>query len=94
MLLSCHQNAKQNQDTRISNRWVENVAECRYLGTTITNQYLIQEEIMKRLNSGNACYHSVQNLLSTRLLSKNIKIRIYKTIVGTSHNAKQTTPTV
>jgi hypothetical protein len=41
---------------------------------------LIQEEIKRRLNSGNACYHSVQNLLNSRLLSKNIKIRIYKTI--------------
>jgi hypothetical protein len=39
---------------------------------TITNQNLIQEEIKRRLNSGNACYHSVQNLLSSRLLSKNI----------------------
>jgi hypothetical protein len=51
------------------------------LGTTITNQNLIQEEIKRRLNSGNACYHSVQNLLSSRLLSGNIKIRIYKTII-------------
>jgi hypothetical protein len=51
-----------------------------YLGTTITNQNLIQEEIKRRLNSGNACYHSAQNLLSSRLLSKNIKIRTYKTI--------------
>jgi hypothetical protein len=42
---------------------------------------LIQEEIKRRLNSGNACYHSVQKLLSSRLLSKNIKIRIYKTII-------------
>jgi hypothetical protein len=42
---------------------------------------LIQEEIKKRLNSGNDCYHSVQNLLSSRLLSKNLKIRIYKTII-------------
>jgi hypothetical protein len=42
---------------------------------------LIQKEIKKRLNSGNACYLSVQNLLSSRLLSKNIKIRIYKTII-------------
>jgi hypothetical protein len=39
------------------------------------------EEIKRRLNSGNACYHSVQNLLSSRLLSKNIKIRIYRTII-------------
>jgi hypothetical protein len=51
------------------------------LGTTIKNQKLIQEEIKRGLNSGNACYHSVQNLLSSRLLSKNIKIRIYKTII-------------
>jgi hypothetical protein len=42
---------------------------------------LIQEEIKRRLNSGNACYHSVQNFLSSGLLSKNIKIRIYETII-------------
>jgi hypothetical protein len=42
---------------------------------------LICEEIKRRLNSGNACYHSAQNLLSSRLLSKNVKIRIYKTII-------------
>jgi hypothetical protein len=42
---------------------------------------LIQEEIKRRLNSGNACYHSAQNLLSSRLLSKNVKVRIYKTII-------------
>jgi hypothetical protein len=48
---------------------------------TVTNQNLIQEEIKRRLNSGNACYNVVHNLLSSRLLSKNIKIRIYKTII-------------
>jgi hypothetical protein len=48
---------------------------------TVTNQNLIQEEIKRRLNSGNASYHSVQNLLSSRLLSKNLKIRVYKTII-------------
>jgi hypothetical protein len=41
-----------------------------YWGTTLTNQNSIQEEIKSRLKSGNACYHSVQNLLSSRLLSK------------------------
>jgi hypothetical protein len=52
------------------------------LGTKITNKNLIQEEIKRRLNSGYACcYHSVQNLLSCRLLSKTIKIRKYKTII-------------
>jgi hypothetical protein len=57
------------------------VSQFKYLGTTVTNQNLIQEEIKRRLNSGNACYHSVQNLLSSRLLSKNVKVRIYKTII-------------
>jgi ribosomal protein S2 len=77
MLLSRHQNSEENHDMKIANRCFENVAKFRYLGTTITNQNLIQEEIKRRLNSGNACSHSVQNLLSSRLLSKNIKIRIY-----------------
>jgi hypothetical protein len=52
--LSHHQNAGQNHDIKIGNRCFENVAPFRYLGTTITKQNLIQEEI-KRLNSGNAC---------------------------------------
>jgi hypothetical protein len=51
------------------------------LGTTITNQNLIQEEIKRRLNSGNVCYHSVQNLSSSHLLSERIEIIIYKTII-------------
>jgi hypothetical protein len=42
---------------------------------------LVQEEIKRRWNSGNACYHSVQNLLSSGLLSKSLKIRIYRTII-------------
>jgi hypothetical protein len=57
------------------------VTQFRYLGTTITNKNLIKEEIKRRLNSGNACYHSVQNLLSSRLLSENVKVRIYKTTI-------------
>jgi hypothetical protein len=73
MLLSRHQNAGQNHDIKIGIRCFVNVAQFKYLGTTITNQNLIQEEIKRRLNSGNACYHSVQNLLSSRLLSKNIR---------------------
>jgi hypothetical protein len=57
------------------------VSQFKYLGTTVINQNLIQEEIKRRLKFGNACYHSVQNLLSFRLLSKNVKVRIYKTII-------------
>jgi hypothetical protein len=55
------------------------VSQFKYLGTTVTNQNLIQEEIKRRLNSGNAYHHTVQNLLSSRLLSKNIKVKIYRT---------------
>jgi hypothetical protein len=51
----------------------ENVSQFKYLGTTVTSQDLIQEEIKRRLNSGNACYHSVQSLLSSRPLSKKLK---------------------
>jgi hypothetical protein len=68
MLLSRHQNAGQSHDIKIVNKCFKNVAKLRYLGTTITNQNLIQEEIKRRLNSGNACYHSVQNLFFFCLL--------------------------
>jgi hypothetical protein len=81
MLLSHHQNAGQNHGIKIANRRFENVARFRYWGTTVTNQNLIQDEIKGRLNSGNACYHSVQNPLSSCLLSKNLKIRISNSII-------------
>jgi hypothetical protein len=80
MLQSHHQNAGQNHNIKITNRSFKNVAQFKYLGTTITNQNFIQEEIKRRLNLGNACYHSVQNLLSC-LLYKNVKIRLYKTVI-------------
>jgi len=51
-----------------------------YLGTTLTNQNSFAGEIKSRLRPGSACYHSVQNLLSSRLLSKNLKIKIYRTV--------------
>jgi len=51
------------------------------LGTTVTNQNSIQEEIKSRLKSGNGCYHSVQDLLSSSLISKNINIKIYGIII-------------
>jgi len=51
----------------------------KYLGTTLTFQNSIREEIKCRLRSGNACYHSMQNLLSSRLLSRKLKIKIYRT---------------
>ena len=41
----------------------------------------IQEEIKSRLKSGDACYHLVQNHLSSTLLFKNLKIKIYRIII-------------
>jgi hypothetical protein len=66
----------------MTNGSFKNVAQSKYLGTTATNQSLFQKEIKGRLSTDNACYHSVQNLLSSCLLSKNEKIRIYKTIIS------------
>jgi len=57
------------------------VERFKYLGTNLTNQSSIQEEIKTRLKSGQACYYSVQNLLSSSLLTKNLKIKIYRTII-------------
>ena len=66
---------------KIDNSSFERVKEFKYLGTTLTNQNSIWEEIKRRLKSGNVRYHSVQNLLSSSLPSKNIKIKIYRTII-------------
>ena len=57
------------------------VEEFKYLGITLTNQNYIQEDIKSRLRLGNACYHLVQNFFSSSLLSKNLKIKIYSTII-------------
>ena len=62
-------------------RYVERVEGFKYLGTTLTNQNSIAEEIKGRLRSGSACYQSVQILLSSTLLSKNLNIKIYRTII-------------
>jgi hypothetical protein len=70
MLVSRDQKTGQNRDINIGNRSFENVSQFKDFGNDSNNQNLIQEEIKRRLNSGNACYHSVQNLLSSRLLSK------------------------
>jgi len=81
MVMSRDQNAGRSHNMKTDNRFFEMVEEFKYLGTTLTNQNSIQEEIMSRLKSQNACYHSVQNILSSSLLSKNLKINIYRTII-------------
>jgi hypothetical protein len=68
MIMSCYPNSEQNQNIRIANESSENVAKFKYLGATLINQNDIRDEIKNRLNSGNTCYHSVQTLLSSRLI--------------------------
>ena len=77
MVMSRDQNAGRIHSVRNNNSTFEGVEEFKYLGTTLTNQNSIAEEIKNRLKLGNACYHSVQNLLSSTLISKNLKIKIY-----------------
>jgi len=81
MVMSRDQNAGRIHSVRIDNSTFERMQEFKYLGTTSTNQNSIAEEIKSRLRSGNACYHSVRNLLSSRLLSKNLRVKIYRTII-------------
>jgi hypothetical protein len=67
-IMSFHSDSGQNQNIRIVNESFENVAKFKYFGTTLTDQNDIRDEIKSRLNSGNACYYSVQNLLSSLLI--------------------------
>ena len=76
MVTSGDQDAGRSHSIKIDNSSFECVEEFKYLGTTLTNQNSTQEEIKSKVKSGNACYHSVQNLLSSSLLSKNLKIKI------------------
>jgi len=66
---------------KIDNSSIERVEAFKYLGTTLTNKNSIQEEIKSRLKLRNDCYYSVQNLLSSSLLSKKLKIKMYRTII-------------
>ena len=76
--MSQNQKAEQNSNIKKS---FERVEQLIYTKTTPRNQNPIHEEIKSRLKRGNACYHSVQNLLYSTLLSKNVKIKTYRTII-------------
>ena len=76
MVMSRDQNAGRSHNMKNDNSSFERVEEFKYLETTLTNQNSNQEVIKNRSKSGNACCHSVQNLLSSNLLSKNLKIKI------------------
>ena len=83
MTVSRDQNAGRIHSMKNDNtcNFTGRLEEFKYLGTRLTNQNYIREEIKSRLKLWNACYHSVQNLLSSRLLYKNLKIKIHRTII-------------
>ena len=81
MVLSQDQNAGRSHSIKTDNSSFGRVEEFKYLGTTLTNQNSFQEEMKSRLKSEKACYHLVQNLLSSSLLTRNLKIKMYRTII-------------
>jgi hypothetical protein len=81
MLMSRCQKTGQKHSEQVANRSFEYVAKFQYLRTTLTDQNSTNEEIKSRLNSGNACYHLVQCRPSLCLVSRYVKVEIYKTII-------------
>ena len=81
MVISRDQNAGRSHSIKNNNSYSERVEQFKYLETSLTNQNSIQEETQGRLKSRNACYHSVQNFLSSNLPTKNLKIKIYRTVI-------------
>jgi hypothetical protein len=80
MVMSQDQNAGPSSILKIGNKYSERVEQFKCSRTTLMNPSSIREKI-SRLKSGNACCHSVQNLLSSSLLSRNVKIKIYRAVI-------------
>jgi len=81
MVMSGEQNAVQNHNRQLDNKSFERMERFKYLATSLTSKNSSQEKIKSILKSGNACYHSVQNLLFSNSLSENINIKIYRNII-------------
>ncbi|KAJ4435551.1 hypothetical protein ANN_18167 [Periplaneta americana] len=81
MIMSRDENIVRNGNVKIGDLSFEEVEKFKYLGATVTNINNTQEEIKRRINMGNACYYSVEKLLSSSLLSKYLKVSIYKTVI-------------
>jgi hypothetical protein len=71
--MSRDKHAGQNRNMKVGNTFFESLEQLRYFGTTLTHQNSIQEGIKSKFQSGNAGFHSVQNILSSNMPSKNVK---------------------
>jgi hypothetical protein len=80
-IMSRYPNSGKNQIIMIANESFKNMTKFKYLGTTLTNHNDTHDEIKSRLNSGNACFYSVQNFSFSRLITQNLKIKIYKSVI-------------
>ena len=81
IVMNRDRNAGRNRSIKLENSSCESVEDFKYLGTILTNQNCIQEEIKSRLLSENTCHHSVQKVLSSGFLSKNVKINTILPVV-------------
>jgi len=79
--MSRDQNAGQNLNMKSDNSSFERAEQFKCLSTALTAHSSVQEEIKSNLKSGNSCYHSVQNVLSSSLLPKIMKMKIYSTVI-------------
>ena len=81
VVMSRNNTAGLSHSIKINNSFLESVEDFKYSGKTLTNRNSIQEEINSSLKSGNACCYSVQNLLISSVLTKNVKTMIYRSII-------------
>jgi len=81
MVVSRVRNAEEIHSMKFGNNFFQRVEKSKYLGIALTYQNSLEKQIKSRLNSGDSCCHSVQNLLSSSLLSKNLKINVYRIII-------------
>jgi hypothetical protein len=81
MVMSGDRNAGQNDNIKLDNKFFERLEQFKYFGTALTNLNSIQDDIKSRLKSRNACYHSMQHLVSYSLLYKDTNIKIYRTVI-------------
>jgi hypothetical protein len=81
MLMSHYQKAGRKHSIMTASRFFEDLTKLKYLGTPLADQNCMHVGIKSRLNLGNTCYHSVQSLLSSSLLSRNVEVKVYKPII-------------